>query len=316
MTFDGWNAQLCAVDLSYGQDSLMHFRTKGSKNGVRRYQETDGTWTPLGLKERRAREGWGERRAARKEARAERRAARAAERSANFERARQYKQQQAEIRRKRNPKNLTDAELKKGIERLKLEQEYRELNRSPLLQTGANLANKYIEYKARKEEAETRKIERQMQLEKMNTDRINAWANLNRAKADRARARADATEVVLGRKASANKAKLVEAKTKYREGTIWGGIGKFFNKQMSSIADSDDSMRKAQAQVDSILKSRTKIDLYNDVARRTGRQTMDYELTPDQKEQKKQEHLENLGRIKAEQERQKARQEKYKSRRP
>lgn len=33
---------------------LVHSRTKGSKNGVRRYQNPDGTGTPLGLERRRA----------------------------------------------------------------------------------------------------------------------------------------------------------------------------------------------------------------------------------------------------------------------
>lgn len=33
---------------------LMHFRTKGSKNGVRLYQREDGTWTAIGLARRRS----------------------------------------------------------------------------------------------------------------------------------------------------------------------------------------------------------------------------------------------------------------------
>lgn len=138
IAFDGWETQFYGgylPDGYGGQDYLMHFRTRGSKNGIRRYQNPDGTWTPLGLKERAEREGWGERRAARREAKraakAERRAAKAAARSENLARAKQYKAEQAEARRKRNPKNLTDDELRKGIERLKMEQEYRELKRSP-----------------------------------------------------------------------------------------------------------------------------------------------------------------------------------------
>ena len=34
-------------------NSLTHWRTPGSKNGRRRYQNEDGTWTPLGLERRR-----------------------------------------------------------------------------------------------------------------------------------------------------------------------------------------------------------------------------------------------------------------------
>ena len=48
--FDSWESG----------EYLCHFRTKGSKNGVRRYQQEDGTWTPLGLERRKAREGWGD----------------------------------------------------------------------------------------------------------------------------------------------------------------------------------------------------------------------------------------------------------------
>lgn len=218
MTFDGWNTQLYAVGLSYGQDSLMHFRTKGSKNGVRRYQEADGTWTPLGLKERRAREGFGERRAARKEARAQRRAARAAERSANIERARQYKQAQAEARRKRNPKNLTDDELKKGIERLKMEQEYRELSRSPAIKTAEGLVNSYLKTRAAKTsaEAERRKI--------LIQDK-QASAQLLKAKAELQNSKNDLIKDLNGtnrRKASEG---YLRAKTERSKQTIKGAIG-------------------------------------------------------------------------------------------
>lgn len=39
---------------------LYHHGVKGQKHGERRYQSKDGTWTPLGLKMRRAREGSGD----------------------------------------------------------------------------------------------------------------------------------------------------------------------------------------------------------------------------------------------------------------
>ena len=41
-------------------NELYHHGTKGQKHGVRRYQTTNGTWTPLGLARRRAREGDGD----------------------------------------------------------------------------------------------------------------------------------------------------------------------------------------------------------------------------------------------------------------
>ena len=43
------------------QRSLMHYRTKGSKNGERRYQNEDGSLTPLGYLHYAAMYGWGKR---------------------------------------------------------------------------------------------------------------------------------------------------------------------------------------------------------------------------------------------------------------
>lgn len=43
------------------QRSLMHYRTKGSKNGERRYQNEDGSLTPLGYMHYAAMYGWGKR---------------------------------------------------------------------------------------------------------------------------------------------------------------------------------------------------------------------------------------------------------------
>lgn len=242
MTFDGWDAQLCAVDLSYGQDSLMHFRTKGSKNGVRRYQEEDGTWTPLGLKERRVREGWGERIARRREerraARAERRAARAAARSENFARAKQYQQEKAEERRKRNPKRLTDAELKKGIERLKMEQEYRELNRSPLLKTGEQIVNAYFNAKAKKAEAEAKRSELVFK------DRESA-AKLLEAKAKLQSSRNDLINSVTGTKRKEASANYLKAKTERSKNTIRGAmsatVGNIIRKEGSRMVKEMDN---------------------------------------------------------------------------
>lgn len=47
-------------DMYATDQHLEHSRTKGSKNGIRRYQNADGTWTPLGLARRREREGFGD----------------------------------------------------------------------------------------------------------------------------------------------------------------------------------------------------------------------------------------------------------------
>ena len=156
-TFDGWDARLYgdAMALPGGQlseNELMHFRTKGSKNGVRRYQQPDGTWTPLGLRERKEREGWGE---SRKERRAEKRVAKSEKRVAKLTRKQEKRdaraarrKERAEAARKARAKHdvsqLTDEELKKRIERVKMEQEYRELTRSPVLKAGAKIVNNYL----------------------------------------------------------------------------------------------------------------------------------------------------------------------------
>lgn len=42
-------------------DELMHYRTKGSRNGVRLYQNPDGSLTPLGERHYREMYGYGER---------------------------------------------------------------------------------------------------------------------------------------------------------------------------------------------------------------------------------------------------------------
>lgn len=134
--FDDWEGEY-----------LAHFRTKGSKNGVRRFQTESGEWTPLGLKERREREGWGDRRASKREAKAERRSQRAA-------RIEAYREE----KRRNNPKNMSDEELQKKIARLKMEQEYKELAKSPVLKMGEKLVKSYFEAKDRKLKQENERM--------------------------------------------------------------------------------------------------------------------------------------------------------------
>lgn len=307
MTFDGWDAQYYGDCLTYGQDSLMHYRTKGSKNGVRRFQTESGEWTPLGLKERRIREGFGERRAARREARAQRKAAKAEERRANLERARQYKAERDEAKRKRNPKNLTDEELAKGVQRLRMEQEYRELAKSPLLKTGEQLVSKYLEYRAAKEEARSKREEREYQYAKLRSERANTRdrtrADIKRAEADAAKAKADLAEVKQGNKAAANKAKLVGAKLAYRNTTIRGGIAKYINKSLGSLADHDDAIRKGRAEVDSMISGRHKVNRYNLFRKNKA----PYADTPDQQRAAKQAHELLIEKEKTKQEKWRAR---------
>lgn len=220
-----------------GPDTLAHFRTKGSKNGVRRYQQPDGTWTPLGLRERRIREGFGERRAARKEARAKRReekaAAKAAERSRRAEELAKFKDRQ----RASNPKTMTDEELRKGIERKKLEQEYRELNEGAVIKLGKAIVSKYADYKVSKMKSDMQKEERKYQYAKLQAEQFMAQqrskADIARAEADSKKAQADILDIEKGGRLQSNQAKLVGAKLAYRNTTIRGGIGNFFNKKLS-----------------------------------------------------------------------------------
>lgn len=236
VTFDGWETHICADCLELDRDSLAHFRTKGSKNGVRRYQNPDGTWTPLGLRERRVREGFGEGREERRQAK---KAAKAAERSARAERMAKFKAERAEEKRKRNPKNMTDAELKRGIDRLKMEQEYRELNRNPLLKTAESLAKSYMDSKARKEEAQNRRIDQY-------TKRLNAQAQLAKARAELRRENNARLEDITGigrTKARAEKYKarsdFLKAKTERSKNTIRGALssttGSLIRKQGNNI---------------------------------------------------------------------------------
>ena len=130
-SFDSWEDRIRPPE-----DYLMHFRTKGSKNGVRRFQNEDGTWTEAGLEARRKREGFGERRKARKEARKAAREERIAKRRAN------------------NVKYMSDEEIQKRIARLKLEKEYKDLNKNPAIELGKSLVKAYLESKDRKEKRE------------------------------------------------------------------------------------------------------------------------------------------------------------------
>lgn len=227
--FDGWNTPYFGDYLAYDQDSLMHFRTKGSKNGVRRYQNTDGTWTPLGLRERRVREGWGERRAKRRAARAE---AKTEKRAARAERIAQYKAEQAERNRLKHPERMTDAELKKAIARVNMEQEYKALTRSPLLEIGERAVKAYLGYREGK-------AQRKLEEERMSLERMKVAAQFKQASSSVQKARYEAkaarsefkkkvADVKGGLKAE-RKAQLTNARTAYRGTTILGAIGKGIN---------------------------------------------------------------------------------------
>lgn len=172
MTFDAWEAQIHPDN-----NCLMHWGILGMKHGQRRYQNKDGTWTEAGLAARRQREGWGDAKKARKAQRvinkSERRVARRAARAAFIEK-----------RQKNKLKNLSDEELKRRIERLKMEKEYKELNKSPVVESGLKLINAYFSSKERKLKRETEKA-------KLDVERIKAVSELRKAKAAQTQARND-----------------------------------------------------------------------------------------------------------------------------
>lgn len=230
-TFDEWNVP---------QNSLMHFRTKGSKNGVRRFQNEDGTWTPLGLRERKAREGWGDEGTSRKERRAQRQLARAERHQARKQARAEAREAAAERRRKNSLKGLTDAELQQKINRLKMEQEYKELSKSPLLKTGEKLVTSILEYQGNKEQREIEKKRQEIQLEQIRMQKIQAKEGSKRAASEAQAAKYEAKKKkfdVKGGLVKERQAQLVNAKTNYRNTTIWGAIGKRANNRAKYIQE-------------------------------------------------------------------------------
>lgn len=156
-TFDGWETRLYGdAMVSPPCRELMHFRTKGSKNGVRRYQTESGEWTPLGLKERKAREGWGQSKAERKSAKLQ---AKKERREVRKERRAAAKAAYIQKRASKNIKNLSDDELQKRINRVKKEIEYKELTKNPLLKAGEKLVTGYFENKDRKLDRDMKRAE-------------------------------------------------------------------------------------------------------------------------------------------------------------
>ena len=204
-TFDGWEALVRPPE-----DYLMHFRTKGSKNGVRRYQTESGEWTPLGLAERKKREGWGDKRSLK---RAERQVRKHSRAIAKLDRKHEKDQQKAERkaaraeqRRLGTIKGLTDEELRAKIERVKMENEYKELTKSGFVKAGEKFIEGYMKNKAEKAERayererqkhsdQREDLARKHELTKMDKlteqKKLDTEAAKNRADADKARAEAD-----------------------------------------------------------------------------------------------------------------------------
>lgn len=262
-TFDGWEEQLFGGYPRLGESCLAHSRTRGSKNGVRRYQTASGEWTPLGLQRRREREGWGEgRRAARAAKKAERAAARNAKRKAYEER----KAQAQESKHKNNLKNMTDEELKARIARLKMEQEYKELSKSPLLKAGEAMVKTYFE-------AKDKRIAREEKKAQMANNWLNAKANLAKAKAQKAEARNEFISQITGTSRKKAKAELKKTKNEERKNTIRGGISASIGNIIRKVGN-----RTVKGMSDTTLASRGKAKvetLFEKIRDKSGEQTND-----------------------------------------
>lgn len=279
-TFDGWNARYCGDALALPGDALAHFRTKGSKNGIRRYQQEDGTWTPLGLRLRKAREGWGETRAERKLAKAKAKTARVKAKEATQtkilkekEKVRVEKEKikaernkarlaRKEERRKNDLGKMTDAELQKKIERAKMEMEYRELTKSPLLKTGEKAFAAIMEARSRRFERQAAKAKMDLESARIEADVKKAKQNTKRAQAEAKKAMHEQNKMEEDRKAGLKKerkAGLIKAKIDWRAGTLLGGIKRRINDQLTSgvkEATKNKRVKLGEDRVNRILKQR------------------------------------------------------------
>lgn len=257
--FDDWEGQY-----------LAHFRTRGSKNGVRRYQTESGEWTPLGLRERAKREGWGseERKARRAERKAERAEKRAAASTARKERIAAYKEE----RRKNNPKTMTTEELKAKIERAELEKEYRELYKSPARQLGEKIVQRYFENKEAKakrmDEQRARDFEMMKMKEQTKQAEIRKSETEARSKADSARAEADkakaATDKLDIEKGTRMKQLKLDTKKANSALTIHGGIMKAINSMTVSRAERRARAKEGRRAVNKLFRTRDRVDRYNE----------------------------------------------------
>ena len=259
---------------SYG-DSLEHHGIRGMKHGRRRFQNEDGTWTEAGLEARRKREGFAERRQVKKEARAAKRAERKAAMAKSYA---DYKEQ----KRKNSLKGMTDEELEKKIARLKLENEYKELNKSQLVKSGEKFIENYL--KNRQEKAERAYTEKQTKAtrehemaklkELTEQAKIRAEADKERAKADVSRAEADKKRAETDRIDIEKGTRLVKLKNERKnlklqgkrfvsDNTVRGGIKKLLNKVLSGkgTASEETSLEKGFAR--GIVKAQNKIDRHN-----------------------------------------------------
>ena len=274
-TFDSWE-----VAVRPPEDYLMHFRTKGSKNGVRRYQTESGEWTELGLEERRKREGFGESRA---ERRAQKRIERAERHQARKEARAQRKAERAERKRKSSIKGLTDEEMKAKLERAKMEAEYRDLTkRGTLIESGANLISRYLDYREKKEQRDIERNKQIIDMERIKADKIKAQERTKTAKSEAKKAVADAKKAKSEAKEKESELKI--RKIDHKETTIRGGISKRINLKLTSgWKEKYAAKRKAEGEVNA---NRIKSDGARDLKNRKASQK-EKDKTPEFKAQER-----------------------------
>lgn len=314
-TFDAWEAAIRPPE-----DYLMHFRTKGSKNGVRRYQNPDGSWTEAGLAERRKREGWGdkiERKLQKKVAKAEKKQARKAARA-------ERQQAAAEAHRKRKLSGLTDEEMKAKLERAKMEAEYRDLTRRhTAVETGAKLISKYLEYKDTKEKNAIEMNKQKLEMERLKTQQIQAKEATTQAKYNKTTSRNKAKEAeqearkmeadVKGGLKIKRKQELKQTKLNFRNTTIRGAIGNFLNAKAKGSGQAAGEYAQDKAHAKGLISAQRKVDRYN-AKRPSGQKKLQREETVWQRQQtearERRANAEAVARYNAEKEKWKSRGKK------
>lgn len=331
-TFDSWE-----VAVRPPEDYLMHFRTKGSKNGVRRYQTESGEWTELGLEERRKREGFGE---SRKAARIQKKIARAEKKQAKREAKAQRKFEKSERKRKSKISGLTDEEMAAKLKRAKMEAEYKELTKKhhSVLETGSKVIDRVLSYKENKEmrvidlnkqklevlrlETEQKKAQELTKQAKESTkkaayDSKSNMYNAKKAQEERKQMEAD----VRGGLALKRKAELKRAKKEYRETTVRGAIGKFFNAKAKGAGEAAGEAKKnkvaSQARrkkTDDIIRNERNTVNFNRWAAKKGGSKIDSDWTREKHNTDARNRMvTKTADFKTQQEKWKAEQEKWKT---
>ena len=275
MTFDGWDARFYGDAMALPDDALMHFRTRGSKNGVRRFQLPSGEWTPLGLRERKKREGWGESKAERK---AEKRVARAEKKVARAEQKAERKAQAKEslirrTKRKENVSSLSDEELRRKIQRAKMEAEYNEITKSPILKTGERVFEVVMK---RLEAKDQRKFEREKMaletlrinadVEKTKADIVRSKEQTKTAKENAKKAKSEAREKKFDYKGGLKferKANLTRAEKDLKESTFVGSLIKTHKEAKLARIENKKRINEGMAFVKSTIRNANAVSRHN-----------------------------------------------------